>query len=104
MSAEIADIVIVGEGEIAFNQMVFELEKADYKLENKKVYKGKSINFSDLKSPYSIDYFNDVEGKVLIISYGAVLEYLYPSSNIFFKALPFSTFKNPNCNISLLSL
>ena len=55
---EIADIVIVGEGEIAFNQMVCELEKADYKLENKKVYKGKSINFFDLKSPYSIDYFN----------------------------------------------
>ncbi len=61
---EIADIVIVGEGEIAFNQMVCELEKADYKLENKKVYKGKSINFFDLKSPYSIDYFNDVEGKI----------------------------------------
>ena len=61
---EIADIVIVGEGEIAFNQMVCELEKADYKLENKKVYKGKSISFSDLKSPYSIDYFKDVEGKI----------------------------------------
>lgn len=61
---EIADIVITGEGEFAFNQMVCDLEKSNYLLESKKVYNGKKMNFADLKSPYSDDYFHDVEGKI----------------------------------------
>lgn len=57
------DVIITGEGEIAFNEFMHDMEKSSYVLQ-KRVYKGKVSSFKSIKSPYSTDYFKDVKGKI----------------------------------------
>lgn len=58
------DAIITGEGEIAFNQLICYLENNNYSTLPKKVYVGSKVDFNSLRSPYSKDYFDDVQNKI----------------------------------------
>lgn len=62
---EICDFLITGEGEIAFNELICDLEANSYsKVGLNQIYVGKNANLKEVKSPYSVDYFKDVNGKI----------------------------------------
>ncbi len=59
------DYLITGEGEIAFNRLICDLEATNYNgVLDKKVYVGTPIDFGKLQSPYTEEYFEHVKGKI----------------------------------------
>lgn len=58
------DYLITGEGEIAFNKLICDLEQSNYNKLAKKVYVGEPLDFKYLESPYSQDYFKDTANKI----------------------------------------
>lgn len=61
---EFCDYLILGEGETAFNELVCDLVKSDFKICGEQVRIGKDMPLDNIKSPYSDDYFRDTEGKI----------------------------------------
>lgn len=58
------DYLITGAGEVAFDKLICDLVGSDFAPLEHRVYVGEAVNFSSVNSPYSDDYFRDVEGKI----------------------------------------